>query len=158
LPSLKSSIRQEIERSDSVPPEFKHLVVASLDRLPDGSAICHWDFHPGNVIETKDGSKIIDWAIVRRGDALADVARTLLIIHAGALPPGAPLLVRSLVALGRALLSARYLREYRRCRPLDDAGMSAWGLATVASRLSAGIAEERGYLLERLKRESRTMR
>ena len=158
LPSLKASLREEIERSDSVPPEHKQIVAAALDSLPDGAAICHWDLHPGNVIETREGPRIIDWAIVRRGDAPADVARTLLIIHAGALPPGAPLLVRALVALGRRLLSGRYLREYRRVRPLDDAGLGTWNIAAVASRLSHGIPEEREYLLERLKVESRRWR
>src|SRR5262249_54427571 len=102
-----------------------------------------------------DGPRIIDWAIVRRGDALADVVRTLLIIDAGALPPGAPFLVRKLVAWGRTLLRRRYLQEYRRRRPFDDIALEAWSFVTTTSRLSHGIPEERGYLLQRLTWERR---
>ena len=158
LPSLKSSVQAEIKQSRSIPPEVKESTLAALDRLPDGVAVCHWDFHPGNVIETADGPKIIDWTSVRRGNALADVARTLLIIRGGALPPGTPFLVRNLTALGRRVLSWRYLRAYRRLRPFDDTELTAWGFVGAASRLSYDIPEERVRLLERLDRENRAAR
>jgi aminoglycoside phosphotransferase (APT) family kinase protein len=154
LPSLKASTRQEIERSHSVPLEFKDLASAAPDRLPEGDAVCHWDFHPGNVIETANGPKVIDWTSARRGDALADVARTLLIIRGGALPPGTPFLVRNLTALGRAVLGWQYLREYRRLRPFDDAKIASWTVVSVASRLSYGLSQEREQLLERLRLET----
>ena len=154
LQSLRSSIRQEIESSDSVPYEGKHLALASLDHLPDGAAVCHWDFHPGNVIEATDGPKVVDWASVRRGVTLADVARTLLIIRAGALPPGTPFLVRKLIGFGRRVLGWRYLHEYCRLRPFDDRDLGPWSLVSVASRLSYDIAEERAHLLELLQKYS----
>jgi aminoglycoside phosphotransferase (APT) family kinase protein len=154
LQSLKPSIRREIESSDSMPYESKHLALASLDHLPDGAAVCHWDFHPGNVIETTDGSKVVDWSNLRRGAALADVARTLLIIRAGALPPGTPFLARKLIGFGRSVLGWRYLHEYRRLRPFHDRDLQPWSLVSVASRLSYGIAEERGHLLELLQKFS----
>jgi aminoglycoside phosphotransferase (APT) family kinase protein len=125
LRSLRESLRAEIEGSASVPSDCKQRALAALDHLPDGDAICHWDFHPGNVIETAHGPKIIDWAVVRRGHALADVARTLLIIEGGALPPGAPFIVRTLTALGRFVLARRYLRVYRKLRPFKKKRVAA---------------------------------
>jgi aminoglycoside phosphotransferase (APT) family kinase protein len=147
LPSLRTTVRQEIARSDLVPSDCKQIAFDALDRLPDGAQVCHWDFHPGNVIETIEGPKVIDWTSARRGDALADVARTLLILRGGALPPEAPFLVRRLTAIGRAVLGWRYLNEYRRLRPFQDRELGLWGLVNAASRLSYGIASEREQLL-----------
>jgi Ser/Thr protein kinase RdoA (MazF antagonist) len=128
-------------------PAIKNLVRADLARLPEGNAICHWDFHPGNVIETPDGPKVIDWLSAKRGNRLADVARTLLIIRGGALGPGTPFLVRTLTAFGRSVLSRQYLHEYRRICPFDSPDLEGWRLISAASRLSYGIPQEREYLL-----------
>jgi Ser/Thr protein kinase RdoA (MazF antagonist) len=155
LRSLRQSVREEIDRSEFVPGDIKELASAALDRLPEGAAVCHWDFHPANVIETADGPKVIDWTKVRRGARLADVARTLLILRGGALPPGTPFLVQRLTAFGRSVLSWRYLREYRRLLPFADSELDAWRLVSAASRLAYGIPDERGYLLELLDHESR---
>jgi aminoglycoside phosphotransferase (APT) family kinase protein len=148
LRPLRASIREEIQVSDAVPQDIKALALTDLDRLPDGTAICHGDFHPGNVIETADGPKIIDWPNVRCGDRLADVMRTILILQSGALPPGAPFLVRKLTSLGRSVLGWRYLREYRRRLPFDSDKLEAWRRVSLISRLSYGLAEERDHLLQ----------
>ena len=148
LQPLRPSIRNEIVASDSVPQDIRALALADLDRLPDGDAICHWDFHPGNVIETAGGPKIIDWPNVHSGDRPADVARTLLILQSGALPPGAPFFVRKLTALGRHVLSRRYLGEYRRRLPFEPDKLEAWARVSLASRLSYGVREEREHLLQ----------
>lgn len=147
LPPLRATVKDEIARSDEVPSDCKRLAFDALDHLPDGARVCHWDFHPGNVIETIEGPKVIDWTSARHGDALADVARTLLILRGGALPPEAPFLVRRLTAIGRAVLSRRYLHEYRRLRPFRDSDLKLWGVVSAASRLSYGLASERDQLL-----------
>ena len=150
LRPLRSSIREEIAVSDSVPRDIKALALPDLDRLPDGTAICHWDFHPANVIETADGPKIIDWASALCGDRLADIARTLRILKGGAMPPGAPLPVRVLTVFARSVLSRRYLGEYRRLLPFEPEKLDAWTRVSLTSRLSYGIPEEREHLLRRI--------
>ena len=149
---LRPSLRQQLEASDVVPSPIRALALADLDRLADGAEICHWDFHPGNVIETASGPRIIDWPNVHRGDRLADVARTLLILQSGALPPGAPLLVRKLTAVGRNVLGRRYLSEYRRRLPFKPCELEAWTRVSLASRLSYGLGEEREHLLHLISR------
>lgn len=154
LPPLKSSVEEEIASSDIVPDDCKLIASQALARLPDGDAICHWDFHPGNVIEAGEGPKVIDWANVRRGRALADVARTLLILEGGALPPGAPFVVRTLTALGRAVLTERYLDEYRRLSPFQPEELALWRIVSAVSRLSYGLVAEREQLLALIRRPS----
>ena len=85
LRPLRPSIQIEIAASDSVPRDIKAQALADLNLLPDGAAICHWDFHPGNVIEAAGSPNIIDWSNALCGDRLADVARTLLILQGGTL-------------------------------------------------------------------------
>lgn len=151
LPPLRAAVSEEIAHSSNVPNDCKQIAFDALAQLPDGAQICHWDFHPGNVIETIAGPKVIDWTSACRGDALADVARTLLILRSGALPPDAPLLVRALTAFGRAVLSWRYLQKYRRLRPFDQAEFQLWLLVSAASRLSYGLDSEREQLLALLR-------
>ena len=53
-----------------------------LDSLPKHYNLCHGDFHPSNIIITKDGTPyIIDWAHATQGNASADVARTYLMFY-----------------------------------------------------------------------------
>ena len=46
-----------------------------IDRLPPEDGLCHSDLHPGNVIMTADGPKIIDWACALRASGVFDIAR-----------------------------------------------------------------------------------
>lgn len=148
LEPLTDVVSREIMRSDRVPQEYKDLALAELERLPEGASICHWDFHPGNVIETVEGPKLIDWMSVTRGAAMADVARTLLILRSGAIPPGSPLLVRRLTAIGRWVLVWRYLQAYRQRRPYAEGVLEGWAVVNAVSRLTYGVSEERSRLLE----------
>ncbi len=57
---------------------------AQVDRpehLPAGEAvICHFDFHPDNVILSEAGPVVIDWVDALLGPVEADEARTLLLL------------------------------------------------------------------------------
>ena len=42
----------------------KHIatgILTLIERLPPGDGLCHGDLHPGNVIMTADGPRLIDW-------------------------------------------------------------------------------------------------
>jgi hypothetical protein len=67
-------------------------LVAALELLPatTPSRLCHGDLHPGNVIMASDGPVIIDWFDAARGDHVADVARTSLLMSTGAHGPAGP--------------------------------------------------------------------
>ena len=152
LQSLNEAVRVSLESSERIPEPYRRAALDALERLPDGNNVCHGDFHPGNIIETVAGPRVIDWTAVTRGDPLADVARTLLLARAGELPPGTPLLVRRLITVGRRVLLWGYLREYRRLHPFEPKDLVAWEVVNAAERLSDGIPEERGYLLGLLAR------
>ncbi len=86
LPSQREKMVDAIGRVEQLSDDVKARLLAHLDRLPDGNAICHGDFHPDNVILTARGPVTIDWPTASRGNPLADVARTTVLFLAGGMP------------------------------------------------------------------------
>lgn len=155
LPSLKAVLRRRIGSADALPPTLARFAIDILDRLPEGDALCHGDFHPANVLLGRGGPMIIDWTNVARGEPAADVARTLLLLRLGELPPGQPQPLRLMAAAGRRMLGALYLRSYRRLRALRTAEMESWMVPVTAARLGEGIPQETPRLLSILERRGR---
>jgi len=91
-------------------------------RLRPGAppVICHGDLHPQNVlIDGSAVSGVLDWPNVLVADPAFDVAATRLILRfvpAGLASVPAPL--RWLAHVGQPNLAGRYLRGYRRRRPI----------------------------------------
>jgi aminoglycoside phosphotransferase (APT) family kinase protein len=54
---------------------------ATTEDLPAGQVrLCHGDLHPGNVLRSRKGPKVIDWFDACRGTALGDIARTATLL------------------------------------------------------------------------------
>jgi uncharacterized protein (TIGR02172 family) len=143
LPSYRASLQQRI-RAAAVSDAAKASALRQIDQLPDGEAVCHGDFHPGNVILSPRGPIIIDWIAAMQGQPLADVARTSLLLSIGEPPPNAK--GRYVLTLGRALLHAVYLRRYVQLRQVTRAEVEAWRLPTVIARTREDIPNERHKL------------
>ena len=137
LASIRSYLQHDLERARDLPPALRAAVAARLQRLPDGDAICHGDFHPDNVILTPGGPVIIDWMTAGHGNPDADVARTVLMLRQGQ-PPGASALQLKVIELLRQQLLSGYLRAYRARRPCPDRAIRGVGAG------DRGGAAERG--------------
>jgi Ser/Thr protein kinase RdoA (MazF antagonist) len=75
-----ASLRDWIEATsrlsgDVLPKHIATGVLTLIDRLPPGDGLCHADLHPGNVIVTADGPRIIDWVCAVRAPAVFDIGR-----------------------------------------------------------------------------------
>jgi aminoglycoside phosphotransferase (APT) family kinase protein len=154
LRPLRAYTRERIERIP-VPAELEHLRGFALDRLeglPDGDVICHGDYHPGNIIDGKNGPMIIDWPNVSRGDGDADFARSMLTLRIGDPPPGTSPVVLFLAKFARGLLIWAYRRAYLRRRPVDAAVLAQWTIVRAADRMAEGIEVERAKLLSYLRK------
>lgn len=75
---LRMVLKGNILASPGLSQEEKERFLSMLSTLPDGDALCHGDFHGGNILF--DGTKyfIIDWAEVSCGDPAADACRSYL--------------------------------------------------------------------------------
>ncbi|MDO8613368.1 MAG: phosphotransferase [Dehalococcoidia bacterium] len=152
IDSAKESLREAIERPGLLPGPVAEFALNTLDGLPDGDALCHGDFHPGNILMAGETPVLIDWTNAMRGDPAADVARTRMMLRLGEAPPGTSFALRALARVGRSLLVTLYLRSYRRARPLDMDAVNRWEVPVAAARLAEGIEEEVPRLLALLKR------
>jgi Ser/Thr protein kinase RdoA (MazF antagonist) len=60
---------------DLLPEDVAAGVLTLIDRLPPANGLCHADLHPGNVIMTAEGPRIIDWACTVGAPGVFDIGR-----------------------------------------------------------------------------------
>jgi Phosphotransferase enzyme family len=84
LPDLARRLGSKIDEAVQIPAHHRRAAQAILAGLPSGSALCHGDVHPANVILAERGLVILDWFDAATGPALADIARSSLLMR----PPG----------------------------------------------------------------------
>lgn len=158
LPAVKERIRRRVGRTPEIPAWLAALCGQVLDGLPDGDRIGHGDFHPGNIVRTPDGPAVIDWANAARGDPLADVARTRMMLALGELPEETPLPLRLAARGVRKLVFRSYSRTVRRGLRIDAEQLRRWELVKAIERIGEGIPGEQGrlarYIRERIPLEA----
>jgi aminoglycoside phosphotransferase (APT) family kinase protein len=150
LPDLKANLLRAIEAAD-LPPSLAAPVRERLRALPDGTAMLHGDMHPGNVIMSGAGPKVIDWMTVSRGDPAADVARSMFLLRESDIP-GASGPQRAAMSVIRRWFAHSDLAEYVRCSGVERDRILAWRPVILAARLAEGIEQERDAILAKLER------
>ncbi len=153
VPDLKTKLRARIQSAGVLPKQIEEFALEVLEGLPAGDALCHGDFHPGNIMMAGATPVLIDWTGAMRGDPVADVARTRLILRLGEPPPGTSAALRIMARFGRRILVSLYLRSYRRRRRLDMTAVGRWEIPVAAAGLGYGIKEETPSLISLLEEE-----
>ena len=151
LPDLKDLLASRIALADTLPRDHHDLSLRLLASLPAGDRLCHSDFHLGNLLGSWDAPVVIDWGWAARGDPASDVARSDLLQRIGALPPNTPALFRALAAVGRGLLSDRYLSHYRRLGGIEPT-IDRWRFVHWAARFADDVPEDHRTLMRLLDR------
>ena len=126
LPSQREDIGRRVNNDAGMAPDVKDALLGILQKLPDGNSICHSDFHPGNIIMSPRGPVIIDWVDAKRGNPLADVARTWLLVKMAVLPMDIGVIKRWLAGFLRILIWSAYLRKYRRLHQFSPEELEDW--------------------------------
>jgi aminoglycoside phosphotransferase (APT) family kinase protein len=113
--------------------------------MRDDDRVCHGDFHPGNILIDGRKAVIIDWMNATRGNPLADVARTtILVLGAGQTDPSLSTHANAFVRLFHQL----YLRYCFRSRRDAREEYRAWLPIAAAARLGEDVlAEEEKWLV-----------
>jgi len=152
LPDLHDYLRTQLEHP-SVPPAARVAALEALDTLPTARAVCHGDFHPGNLLSDGTRTVVIDWSNATRGNPQADIARTDLLLRTTSnteLPPAA----RFVGGVGRSLLLRAYHRGVRQAGlPTDREQVRRWQIIRAAARFEERRpADEKARLRELLRR------
>jgi aminoglycoside phosphotransferase (APT) family kinase protein len=135
LPTQRERLVEALEVAD-LPDAEKDEARRRLAELPDGTAVCHGDFHPGNVLLTARGPVVIDWDLAGRGHPPADVARTVRLIRNASLPPWTPRPFHWLLAASRRRIERAYLMRYFQLMPGTRAEVERWLLPVTAKSAS----------------------
>ena len=141
LPALRDRLMCKIRRAAAL-ADPALLVALDLVRSDTPSRLCHGDLHPGNVIISSDGPVLIDWFDVARGDPIADVARTSLLMSArahGAAGPGhLPGSDPDMLDVARSC----YLDAVTDLLEVDPDGLRRWEAVVAVARVAEGIATD----------------
>jgi Ser/Thr protein kinase RdoA (MazF antagonist) len=126
LPDLVTRLGQELLQSGLADP-LRDELADLLRHLDEGRrGVCHFDFHPDNVLVSADGWIVIDWLTVAAGPPTADLARTLVLRGDAAVPP----MYEFMQAVRRHGLSER---------KVDEATCDAWVRVVAGARLAEGF-------------------
>jgi serine/threonine protein kinase len=96
-----------------------HVIPAPdwVPQLGEGDRLVHLDLHPMNVMLTASGPIVIDWPNASRGDALTDVATTIVLLTCPRMPGSRTINIAA--TLPRALMARLFASRYRG-RALDE--------------------------------------
>jgi hypothetical protein len=155
LPAVRDIVNRGLARLAPSEPVLAEWVGRIFAHLPDGDALCHGDFHPGQLMFSGDRYAAFDWSGAKRGDPLFDYARTRVLLSLGEPPPGTQLTLKLLAKVGRRLLISSYARSYKRhsAARVDEARVRRWEIVNLALRVLDEIPGERPRLFQRLHRE-----
>jgi aminoglycoside phosphotransferase (APT) family kinase protein len=145
LPAYHEQLAFFIRRAETLESQWKDKALARLASLPEGSQLCHGDFHPGNILLGPQGAVVIDWTNATRGNPWADVARTCLMLQTVPISqktPGRPFLLLALRIFRNA-----YLTRYLSHKADPERQIQAWLPIMAAARLDEKIVAEEEALM-----------
>ncbi len=71
---IKARFRGDLLGNERLSGDLRKKLLEKLDALPDGTALCHCDFHVYNVFFDGEDATIIDLLQISRGEEAADAA------------------------------------------------------------------------------------
>lgn len=145
VPAQRRKLQHKIKSADALPDSLKAKLLGTLESLPEGDRVCHGDFHPDNVLMDGDNATVIDWIDSTRGNPLADVARTSIILL-GAVSSSQ--IANPLLKFIVRLFHSTYLRYYFRLRPGGEVEYRRWLPVVAGARLNENIPELEGWLVK----------
>ena len=152
IQSVKEKLRQDIEWEMDLSDEEKKVILKYMEDLPDGDELCHFDFHPGNIILSSEGAYFIDWMNACRGDSCADIARTCLLLTYGELIHASKYRRRMFSIIKHQIYKV-YIKKYLEISGKRMEDIRKWELPIAAARLNEMLTDhERQALIYKIKK------
>ncbi len=140
LPTVKAKLKRDIKASPLLSNEEKQQIYQYIDTLPDGNKLCHFDFHPGNIMVSNGQYHVIDWMTGCKGDGLSDIARTSIILRYSEIPR-APRFINLISKNVINKIYRGYLKEYLKATGVSIEKIRVWEMPIAAARLREWIPQ-----------------
>lgn len=139
LSDIHEILNSHINRCNRLTLEQKEKIAMYTEKLPTNQTVCHMDFHPDNILISKQGPIVIDWMTAGCGNPFADVARTVIILKHAHLPASIPEPVKQGIMVLRHAFCEEYVKEYLTLSKGTWKDIESWFLPIMAARLIEGI-------------------
>jgi aminoglycoside phosphotransferase (APT) family kinase protein len=136
LPDLRRRLGSKIDEAVQITASERAAAQALLAVMPQDSVVCHGDVHPANVIVTDHGPVILDWYDAAIGHAMADFARSSLLMR----PPEAKnTWLNGATPQLLERLHCAYLAELARRHLIDARAFAPWEAVVAVARMSEPV-------------------
>lgn len=158
MSSVKEKLINDINAAEVLSEEYKDIIKRYLEELPDGNKLCHFDFHPRNIILINDEPYIIDWMTACKGASSADTARTLILIEFGEIEH-MPVIMKKILTILKKRIGKVYIKEYLKISGESMEDINKWKMPIAAARLREWLTDnEKEKLLKFVKEECNRMK
>jgi hypothetical protein len=147
IPQLNAILIRNMTMHELLSSDVKAKIIRYIAALPDGNVLCHGDFHPDNILLRRGKPFVLDWMTAARGNPLADVARTSVLLKWAQPGPGTPALFKVLLAGIRTRFFEHYIRHYLELTGAQREDIERWELPVMAARLMEWIPKEEKEVL-----------
>jgi thiamine kinase-like enzyme len=141
LPSCKMSLKNNISKIELLQNDVKMRLYKYIDELEEDNILCHGDFHPDNVLITKNGEVVIDWMTAAQGSPLADIARTSVMFKFGVVPVKM-YIEKQIINFIRNKFYLAYIKHYIMLTGVKNEQIERWELPVAAARLTEWLSQD----------------
>lgn len=134
LENTNKRLKDNIIKTEMLTADIKAVLFEYIDKLPVGNILCHGDFHPDNILITKNKEIVIDWMTATKGNKLADIARTSVMLKFGVVP-NRSFVETKIINFARTKLYEAYLNHYIKISGATHEEIRKWELPVAAARL-----------------------
>jgi aminoglycoside phosphotransferase (APT) family kinase protein len=142
LMEIKERVDILIDRSIYLHDGDCAFIRSLLSELPEGNALLHGDFHPGNILTQAGQYYVIDWFGAARGDAVSDIAHTYLLCAYKPRIPSESFLTYKMLKVAAKRFGGMYLKQMRARLGFDMGGFGKWLAVRAAERTTYGQPSE----------------
>jgi aminoglycoside phosphotransferase (APT) family kinase protein len=139
LPDLVTRLHGKIDEAGQLPEPQRAKAHDLLATLPAGTALCHGDMHPANILMSARGWIVIDWFDAAIGCTTADLARSSLLMRPPASPQSADRHLDGATIDVLDRLHGAYLSVLGARGLLDGSDFSRWEAVLAVARMSEPV-------------------
>ncbi|MGA9595115.1 MAG: aminoglycoside phosphotransferase family protein [Acidimicrobiia bacterium] len=137
IPTLVDHLSDNVARAPLLSSTEREIVYTELLRRTGGTALCHFDVHPNNVLMAGKQPMIIDWFDAAAGSPEADIVRSSVLMRQDAAIGHLPCTDPSLIDY----VHSCYIATVASIRDIDTDALLEWESPILAGRLAEPIHE-----------------